>query len=93
MANSELAVCSRAAEVGSLAFTATLGPLASTCGPLGVDPVNSPPVSEGLDSIHPGAPIAAACPGCGDELASKLQADPEGLPQALLPGRRDGNGP
>ena len=43
VANSELAICSLAAEVGSLAFTATLGPLAATCGPLGVAPVNSPP--------------------------------------------------
>ncbi len=32
------------AEVSSLAFTATLGPLAASCGPLGVDPAISPPV-------------------------------------------------
>jgi len=59
VANSELAICSWASVAGGLASATVLGPSAVTRMTSGSGLLNSPPVSLGLDSIHPvAAPTA-----------------------------------
>jgi len=65
VANSELAVCSWALEAGGSAFASVLDLLAALRCPALAQPVNSPPVSLGLDSIqaraHPGTQRTQCC--------------------------------